>query len=331
MAVEYQKRNRDITIDSCRVIGTFLVMLAHVAIPTSISDFRSFDVILLVILSGVCFRIKSNYRNYIWKRIKKLVFPTWTLLIILFGCTGIACLALNRQQIYSFSQIWKSFLFLQGSIGYIWIVRVYISIAIIVPCLYRITNYYNIFSYLLINLFFIAIVLFMPVSKVVGYYIYESFVYSVICLLGTKINSVEQRYNHMFIIFSTLIAFLVFVVTVFIDGFHPNTCKYPPRTQYVFYGIFISLLVYIIMKNLKLNLLPNIIKIKLSYLSSKSFLLYLVHIFILSLMNIIINITDLSIHWSIYYALLLIISISVVIVIDKSLSFISCRMKTNNN
>ena len=135
---------RNIKIDIIKIIGLLAVILAHTKVPNQyIFQLRNFDVALLVFVSGYLsyssFSKTNNYFEYLWKRIKRLIIPTWIFLIIYF------CILLFNNHVfgitfpYNLSQIKDSFLLLEG-IGYIWVVRVYFLSALIVPFLIKINN-----------------------------------------------------------------------------------------------------------------------------------------------------------------------------------------------
>ena len=48
-----EKTKREVSIDILKCIGLLLIILAHCSAPTFIDEIRNFDVVLLVILSGV--------------------------------------------------------------------------------------------------------------------------------------------------------------------------------------------------------------------------------------------------------------------------------------
>ena len=82
-------RKRYIYIDYLKVLGLLLVILAHVNCPSPLMQVRSFDVPLLVFVSG--FLASKSYsghnaKGYYWKRIKRLVFPAWIFLTFFFLC-----------------------------------------------------------------------------------------------------------------------------------------------------------------------------------------------------------------------------------------------------
>lgn len=76
---------RDLYIDFLRFIGISLIILAHVEAPSGITQFRSFDVPLMVFVSGLSFSTKGGgFWKYVWKRVKRLCIPVYLFLTILF-------------------------------------------------------------------------------------------------------------------------------------------------------------------------------------------------------------------------------------------------------
>ena len=74
---------RDLYIDFLRFIGISLIILAHVEAPSGITQFRSFDVPLMVFVSGLSFSTKGGgFWKYVWKRVKRLCIPVYLFLTI---------------------------------------------------------------------------------------------------------------------------------------------------------------------------------------------------------------------------------------------------------
>lgn len=126
---------RNHKLDLLRFIGLVLIMLAHVEPPRTILNLRSFDVPLMIVLSGITFGLsykEEPYLKYLIKRIKRLVFPVWIFLTLYFPL-----LYLIDPAADSLSQeaILKSY-FLMGGIGYVWIIRVFLMVALVAPLLY---------------------------------------------------------------------------------------------------------------------------------------------------------------------------------------------------
>ena len=88
--MEFERKN---SIDILRCIALLGIIIIHCG-PTSliVQQLRGFDVPLMVFLSGVSYKISSNrnkstYKQYLWRRFKRLIVPTWlfiTFYIVLY-------------------------------------------------------------------------------------------------------------------------------------------------------------------------------------------------------------------------------------------------------
>jgi fucose 4-O-acetylase-like acetyltransferase len=79
---------RDFGLDVLKVVGLFCIILAHVKPVDIVFQVRNFDVPLMVFLSGFSFYIsggvKGSYREYFFKRVKRLVIPVWIFFCLFF-------------------------------------------------------------------------------------------------------------------------------------------------------------------------------------------------------------------------------------------------------
>ena len=133
-------KDRVIFIDYLKVIGLFCIILAHVCSNQYILQVRNFDVPLMVIISGFLaidsykrsIENNSSLFSYYWKRISRLLIPTWIFLSLYFALVFLFVLIVKGNYPYSSSTILRSFLLLDG-IGYVWIIRVYLICSILTP------------------------------------------------------------------------------------------------------------------------------------------------------------------------------------------------------
>jgi fucose 4-O-acetylase-like acetyltransferase len=127
---------RNIRIDLLRALGLAMIVLAHVGPPTLVMQLRNFDVPLMVLVSGMSFGLsyqQDTYPSYMWRRIKRLVFPVWIFLTIYF--TSIALLDLKFETLNA-KRILGSYFLIDG-IGYVWIIKVFLLVALVSPFIYR--------------------------------------------------------------------------------------------------------------------------------------------------------------------------------------------------
>lgn len=130
---------RNEKIDLLRFIGLSMIIFAHVDPPSILFQLRNFDVPLMVLVSGMSFSFgyrNESYVHYLWKRIKRLVFPVWIFLTFYFG----AILLLRPSvQLLNLKTLVDSYFFIEG-IGYVWIIRVFLLVALVSPPIYFIND-----------------------------------------------------------------------------------------------------------------------------------------------------------------------------------------------
>lgn len=289
---------RDISIDICRTIFSLLIILAHVNPPKFILNIRSFDVTALVIISGMMIRnnINSdNYIKYLFSRIKKLLIPTYLLIIIVSVTSYIVCDVLKREQLYELNIILESFALVDG-IGYVWIVRIYLIIAILSPIIIMINKKIK-SNYIIILLGMILIYfnyrLSIRFNKVDNYwldYILYVIPYTIVALIGLRC------YKNKIAIKQTLTLYIpIFIICQLIMyhkgvGFSPTTFKYPPNLYYLSYGVSVGLGIYYVIISKEINIKNHLLNKFIVWSSKNSFTIYLVHIIILMAVNMIFDV-----------------------------------------
>lgn len=129
-----KENQRDQSLDCIKFISLIGLFASHIYTNNVILQLRSFDVNLLVILSAY-WANKSfeeqpilnlkEYVLYIEKRFCGLILPTWIFITIY--------IILNYHfefQMITPVQIMRSYLLLNSSVGYVWIIYVYLICAI---------------------------------------------------------------------------------------------------------------------------------------------------------------------------------------------------------
>ena len=191
---------RDLSIDLLRCTGMVLIVLAHsISSDTAVFHLRAFDVPLMIFVSGICFAGKEikSYKSFIWKRVKRLLIPTYLFLFAYFSLVFIAKAAgfdfgIRKEHVIG------SFLLFEG-IGFVWIIRVFLIIAILTPLLLWISNRIKfMLAFCLALLTFQTALVYYQVGF--GYLFFRDFIlygigYGIIFLAATSIkgNSVRER------------------------------------------------------------------------------------------------------------------------------------------
>lgn len=277
-----EERNK--TIDLLRAGGVLSIIIAHVSSPTWLVNLRCFDVVMLVILSGMSFRIssersKASYGKYLGKRIKKLLLPTWGILTLIFGVTF---LTTHSFEPYGLIKILQSFLLYDG-IGYVWFVRVTLMLALVSPLILMISNKcrvkrYGFWAISAVWLGMYTIAVYFYKANILSYWLNLWFYLIVIYLLGYGwFYFVGVHYKALSNIDKKVMAgicVLVFGVTTFVLGIYPSSDKYPPGANYIAYGILAFCILFELCAKLRINICPKCVQ----FISKNSFSIYLVHI-----------------------------------------------------
>lgn len=250
-------KERDNNIDLLRFIGLSLIILAHVSPPLLVLNIRCFDVPLMVFISGLtCYNKNVPFSwNYLSHRFARLVFPVWIFLSVYF--TPIILLKfLGIDLGLKFQHVWGSYLLLNG-IGYVWIIRVFLLIALLTPLLTRInTLIKNNVNFILCYSGLLALYLFLTFYRI-GYdidiirdWMYYAIGYSFLFLLGLRIKSfgIRTKLGLLFIMILIFITLSIIDIDVqnYTDSifYHVNDWKYPPVNIYLIYGIIMSVLIF---------------------------------------------------------------------------------------
>ena len=277
---------RDYKIDFIRALCTLTVILAHVGSPEQINHIRTFDVVALVMISGMSMSFYGGkYLPYLWKRIKKLLVPTYIVITFIFLLSFAACKVLHISQLYPVDRMIKSYLLLnEGSMGYVWIVRIFLYFAVLEPVIKKAAGKIKsipVFCGIIVLLALAGYLLYRVYLKisdpmaagVYDDYLLSPYVYSVIALCGYWFICNKDKWLSLLIGAGIVFACSQILVFVSGSGFVPNSYKYPPQIYYCAYGVLVTLILY--------KIFPNIEIKAVIWLSRNSFLIYLLHIAVL--------------------------------------------------
>ena len=262
-------KKRESNIDLLRFVGLSLIILAHVSPPQTLLNIRCFDVPLMVFISGLtCYGKQINFTwKFVGHRFARLVFPVWIFLTIYFSFIFIAkSIGVNIE--LTTRQVFESYLLLEG-IGFVWIIRVFLLIALLTPFLTLINAKIK-SSFTFIALFCAMLTLYLVLTfNSVGYnvgiirdWLYYAIGYSFIFLLGLRIKDLKIVAKGCLFVLMTIIFIALYAMDIkHLHNttsviLHINDWKYPPSNLFLVYGIIMSVatysLVYIVKRN-KLN------------------------------------------------------------------------------
>lgn len=295
-------------IDILKFIGLLCIILAHVYPPDIILQLRGFDVVLMIIISSYLF-FENNEENidlkkYWCKRLKRLLLPTYFFLIIFFISVYIV-----KPNYFPLSVIIDSFL-LHNGIGYVWIIRIYLIIAFLLPILNAILKKYS-----LRKILFVTAILYIIYEMLYYFGAFDSNIvitdilaYIIPCL-SIIVVCYWLRENHnynkniiLFSIINLIICFILALIIYKLTGEFKNTnyAKYPFRLYYLSYAFGISGFLILMIKNKKFtNALYNKF---VQFISKSSLWIYLWHIAFLYLIDFFVD----DLNWFIRYLIVVV-------------------------
>lgn len=273
--------DRNHSIDFLRSIGTLLIILAHVSAPKLLTDIRSFDVITLVFISGMSigYSKKKSYKQYIGSRIKKLLLPAYIAAFLICSIIGLGSIVFDGINI-SWNYVIRSFLLIDGnSIGFIWIVKVYLFIAMLLPIIQafenRIVNSNNLYIVIFIFLVLTSVCIkYFNSSIVVNEYLYYAIQYSLVALIGLRFS--KDKATRFVPLILSIIVFWVY--QIYIGEFSISDYKFPPHIYWISYGIIITIILYVIIEKYVDSMPSATLKI-IEWISTNSFPIYINHIY----------------------------------------------------
>lgn len=268
-------------IDFLKTIGLFGLFFAHVKSPDWLMMLRSFDVPMMVILSAVLANYtfhkadEKKLNKYIWKRIRRLVFPTWLFLTFFFliqGAVGIT---------YSWKYYLASYLLTRYGIGYVWIVLIYLYCAVLVPFLSPVRSRKGLWVIILVIYLLYEAAYFLKIGTeniVILNTVYYIIPYGVLTALGICHGHMEKKTK-------VLICAAAFTGFICAALYYRITCgsfqlvsivKYPPRFYYLSYGIAFSFALLLLCQDKDWQIMKSRV---VMFFSKHSFWIYLWHIF----------------------------------------------------
>lgn len=281
---------RDEKLDVLRFIGLAMIILAHVNPSEWIFQLRNFDVPLMVMISGVAFGLSYKgevYGAYLWRRVKRLLFPAWLFLTAYFLLMYFVSFP---KPLPAIEKVWGSYLLLEG-IGYVWIIRVFLLVALVAPFILAFNNkcisnlsYFSsivaIYAGYEIALYGLQSSLSTPVGVVVENTLLYVIPYAVIFSLGLRF-SVQSSYR---LIVPGLVSGFIFVVMAFVlflrsEGVvYTQAFKYPPQLYYLSYAIAVSFILWFFVDLLMPYIKGIIVYPFIEFIARNSLWAYLWHI-----------------------------------------------------
>ena len=316
------KAPRDMRLDFMRALGTLTIIVPHVLSPNILVQIRAFDVVMLVFVSGMSYAYQAmnrqsfGYYQYVKKRCKPLLIPTMVLICILYCSVNMVSIVLSKGVYYNIQDLVKSLLLFEDGIGYVWIIKVYLGLALIAPFAWKYIKKIDSNVLLLALCSFVYIIYFIAqvtiqninvpiISVFFEEYVFYVVAYAIPFLIGMYIckNGRERKSSN--IIWILLFAVIQIIVVLQGEGFTPNDNKYPPQLYYLSYGIACSIIIY--------RIAPTKVASGIRWLSKNSLVFYLVHVFWIIWISLVansLNIQFINIFWIKYILVVLLTALT---------------------
>jgi fucose 4-O-acetylase-like acetyltransferase len=246
---------RDNRIDFIRFLGFALIILAHVNPPYKLDAIRGFDVPMMVLISGISFTLSKKgetYTQYVLKRFRRLIVPTWLFLTLFF----ISLFALGKANDISFNKILTSYSLTSG-IGYVWVIRVFFIVALLAPFISKFNSFIKSNTHYLIILSALALInecLVQYLMQFLNYPVLNSFLinfwdavtFSLLFAVGIRF----QQYSKLNIAAISIVSAIIWILygiyyfqkqDKFVSMLH---YKYPPTFYFLSYGLLASIICF---------------------------------------------------------------------------------------
>ena len=233
---------RDPYIDFMRGSALLLLVVAHTSAPSLLMSVRTFDVPLMVFVSALCFRGGESYGSYCRRRARRIYRPTAVFLCVLFALSTflpiVPARLMTPEIIAGSFMLWN-----WPAIPFVWIMRVFLLVALVMPLLDRAVRRLG-FALLLSILaaVYVAQTLLCEAvdagSRSVPVFILRDYVlyltgYSIVAALGLAARGATLRRQ------TVLLLVCIAGVGAHVlagDTFDPQATKYPPSALYLSYG-----------------------------------------------------------------------------------------------
>lgn len=286
---------RDIALDILRAIALLCIILIHIR-PDNIivNQLRSFDVPMMVFLSGVSYSLsssgggKSNYFSYCIKRFKRLVLPTWIFLILYYTVLHIAYFIYSEKAHILWSDMFHNFTLMTG--WYVWIIRVFLIISLFAPFIESFSHKFSKWLCIIIALSLLAVFELFALERddSVIYYMVMTIPYISIFTIGLLARRGSKQFllSISFIMLAIYSAYAIYYYNNSGCYLLTQIAKYPPKLYYTSYALGMVLLLYLLREKIH-NLVIGLRLEKLfGFIGSHTIWIYFWHIPFLFVLSI---------------------------------------------
>jgi peptidoglycan/LPS O-acetylase OafA/YrhL len=327
------------TYDLLRALGLFCILLAHSAPPQWLFHLRQFDVPLMVFVSGaVCALGESaasrSYLAYVGKRVIRLLAPAF---VFLTGYFLLAAWLVPGR--FDERTILRTFLLVDG-IGYVWVLRVFLLVALLTHpllwlkerCSDRVYLAVILGAYLLHEALWGA---FAPIAGhhgVLHYTVFYAIPYGCIFALGLRWPSFSWARAAVWGVAGMLV-WSVITLWAYRHGDRINmwAYKYPPHFNYLWYAMGACHLLLAFALRLRL---PESFRAPVVFLSRASLWIYLWHILALNLAHELTGPVPVAWRWLATFLIVAVVSVGLTLLqkmfVSRLLAELSDRPRTRS-
>ena len=275
-----------------------MIILAHVGPPSAIFQLRNFDVPLMVLISGLSFGLsykQEPYALYVWKRIKRLVFPVWLFLTVSFLVmffTGFPTKLPSTRTLVS------TYLLLTGT-DYVWVIRVFLLVAMVSPFILKFcrnTKSHGLYFSILSAIYVVyELVLFFTKSHLdsIGGKVFQNLVldlvpYAIVFAIGLRLTELSKK-EVVGLAVGALVLFVAVGAVLFVvygKVYSTQSFKYPPQIYYLSYGIGISSLLWLASESIVSLVKTLKISAPILFVAQNSIWVYLWHIPLIAIVHL---------------------------------------------
>lgn len=318
------KSKRLYHVDRLKAFGLLLVILAHVDLPTWLAQIRSFDVPLLVFVSG--YLARKSYCNkigivsYYKKRFARLVIPAWFFAAFFWLVQSVV---LEPPAVLD---LFRGLTFQRDTnmLGMLWIIWVYIVCALLIPVVDKFKNRetgYGILILLLIVFQGLCSFTNLSDNRLLYCTVFTVIPYGAVTYLGYRYEDMTSKVKCYLAFGTTSVFVTTMAASWFINGriFLITDYKYPAQLYFLCYAIPIILALF--------EYLPAFDKYKASgivqFMSKSSLWIYLWHILVLYAVKMFIE--DPSFWW-LQYMIIVPVSVAITWVQNKVIDWLSTKL-----
>lgn len=310
-------------IDFLKFIGISGIIVAHVGAPKWAIQARNFDVILLVFLSA--FLSSTTFRKlidnskrpieFVLSRIKRLVIPVWAFLTFFFLFKAVA-----QKELFDIGYYLKSYGLTLYGIGYVWVILIYVYIALLIPLFDKLgLNVKSIVGVFIIYFLYEVLYFFNILSNPIVYSFFCFIIpYGVVGFLGFYYNKLNRK-KRIELIAGCFTVFASLAITLYARTgtvVYVQMYKYPPRLYYVSFGLFMTLMLAELCRLFSETCICKNIIIR--FVSRKSMQIYLWHIFSIELYEM----WKLPQKWYLKYIVVYLFAIVLTVISDALIKFL---------